>query len=130
MNANAATNEALFDQVCDLLQMRRRKRSHHTPLDTLNRLFVKCLVGQSIFGVDRPWLTSSNTIVTRETRSKLEFAKLGHSIGDAHDCEHPIVIIRHRGVERMLHGPERCRASLASGDLSLHTAFVLVVRNS
>jgi hypothetical protein len=128
MNASAATNEALFDQVCDLLQTGHRKRPHHTPLDTLNRLFVKHPDGQSRFDTGRPWLTSGNTVVTTETRSKQEFAKLGSPIGDAYDCDHPLVIIRHRNVERLLDGSDRCRAWSVSGDPSPHTAFVLVVR--
>jgi hypothetical protein len=128
MRASAATNDALFDQVCELLQVRHRKRAHHTPLDTLNRLFVKVLIGQSRFGVDRPWLTSRNTLVTTETRSKQEFATLAYPAVTADDSEDPIVVIRHRGVERILHGNGRCRSWAEKEDSSPCTALVLVVR--
>ena len=130
MDINTRTNEALFDQVCELLHLNRRKRPHHTPLDTLNRLFVKYGVGQSRYGTDRPWLTSSNTLVTSDTRSKQDFVKLAVPTEQAIDDELPIVLIRHRGVERVLYGHERCRAWSESGDFSTHTALVLVVQDS
>lgn len=126
MNDDAATaNEVLFDHVCGLLHAGHRKKPHHTPLDTLNRLFVKHVVGQSRFDVHRPWLTSSNTVVTQETRSVGEFA--GQTVVDAHDDTRPIVIIRHRGVERLVDGGDRARDT-DSGP-SHYTAFVLAVRD-
>ena len=128
MNRPARTNDMLFDVVCDLLQKGHRKKPHHTPLDTINRLFHKHLQGKPEIADNPPWLTSQNTLVTQETRSKLDFARLAHPVGDVRDCEHPIVIVRYRGVDCLLDGNHRCRAWLASTDMGEHTAYVLIVQ--
>jgi hypothetical protein len=127
MDQPAATNDMLFDAVCDLLQKGHRKKPHHTPLDTINRLFQKHLKGMSAIAGNPPRLTSQNTLVTQETRSKQEFAKLANPVGGARDCEHPIVIVRYRGVDCLLDGHLRARAWLTSADMSEHTAYVLIV---
>ncbi len=123
----AQTNEKLFDAVCDLLQKGHRKRPHHTPLDTLNRLFEKHLKAKPEIAANAPRLTSMNTRVIEETRSKQEFAILGHPEGAGRDSSYPIVIVRFRGVDCLLDGNHRCRAWKANGDTSLHTAYVLLV---
>ena len=128
MDRPAATNDMLFDAVCDLLQKGHRKKPHHTPLDTINRLFRKHLKGKPEIADNPPWLTSQNTFVTQETRSKQEFAKLANPVGGARDCEHPIVIVRYRGMDCLLDGNHRSRAWLASTDMSEHTAYVLIVQ--
>jgi hypothetical protein len=128
MDQPAATNDMLFDAVCDLLQKGHRKKPHHTPLDTINRLFQKHLKGRPAIADNPPRLTSHNTFVTQETRSKQELAKLANPLGGDRDCEHPIVIIRYRGVDCLLDGNHRGRAWLASTDMSEHTAYVLIVQ--
>jgi hypothetical protein len=45
----------LFDAVCDLLQKGHRKKPHHTPLDTINRLFQKHLKGKPKITDNPPW---------------------------------------------------------------------------
>jgi hypothetical protein len=120
-------NEGLFDRVCELLQKGHQKRPHHTPLDTLNRLFEKHLKGKPDIAANAPRLTSMNTRATEETRSKQEFVDLAHPEGEGRDSSFPIVIVRFRGVDCLLDGNHRCRAWKASGDKSLHTAYVLTV---
>jgi hypothetical protein len=128
MDRRAATNDMLFDAVCDLLQKWHRKKPHHTPLDTINRLFKKHLKGKPEIAANPPWLTSRNTLVTQETRSTQDLAKLADPVGGARDCEHPIVIVRYRGLDCLLDGYHRSRAGLASTDMSEHTAYVLIVQ--
>ena len=128
MDQPAATNDMLFDAVCDLLQKEHRKKPHHTPLDTINRLFQKHLKGEPKIADNPPWLTSQNTLVTQETRSKEELAKLANPVEGARDCERPIVIVRYRGVDCLLDGYHRSRAGLASTDMSEHTAYILIVQ--
>jgi hypothetical protein len=130
MDRPAARNDMLFDAVCDLLQKWHRKKTHHTPLDTINRLFKKHLKDKPEIAENPPWLTSQNTHVIQETRSNQEFAKLANPVGGARDCEHPIVIIRYRGLDCLLDGYDRSRAGLASTDMSEHTAYVLIVQPS
>jgi hypothetical protein len=128
MNERAKTNDALFDEVCAMLQAGHLKKPHHTPLDTINRLFSKYVKGKpSQLSANPPWLTSRNTVVTRETRSKQEFAKLAHPEGEARDSDHSIVIVRYRNVDCLLDGNHRGRAWLESGDAKPHTAYVLIV---
>lgn len=102
-------------------------RSRTTLPQYINRLFQKHLKGMPAIAANPPWLTSQNTLVTQETRSKQKFAKLTNPVGGARDCEHPIVIVRYRGVDCLLDGHHRGRAWLASADVSEHTAYVLIV---
>ena len=121
------TNNQLFDAVCELVQKGHRKRPHHTPLDTLNRLFQKHMKGRTDIPTDVPRLTSMNTRVTEETRPKQEFVELGRPEGEDHDSHHPIVVVRFRGLDCLLDGDHQSRAWKASGDNSMHTAYVLTV---
>ena len=123
----ANTNNQLFDAVCELVHNGHRKRPHHTPLDTLNRLFEKHLKGKGDIATNAPRLTGMNTRVTEVTRPKQEFVALSHPEGDGRDSPYPIVIVRFRGVDCLLDGNHRCRAWRASGDTSMHTAYVLTV---
>jgi hypothetical protein len=130
MDRPAATNDMLFDAVCDLLQKGHRKKPHHTPLHTINRLFQKHLKGKPKIADNPPWLTSQNTLVTLETRSKQELAKLANPVGAGQDCEHPIVIVRYRGLDFLLDGNHRGRAWLASTAMSEHSDVLIVQQPS
>ena len=124
MDRPAATNDMLFDAVCDLLQKGHRKKPHHTPLDTINRLFKKHLKDKPEIAENPPWLTSQNTLVTQETRSTQDLAKLADLAGGARDYEQPIVIIKYRGMDYLLGS----RAWPASTDMNEHAAYVLIVQ--
>ena len=126
--ADGSANDALFDEVCDLLQAGHRKKPHHTPLDTINRLFDKHLKEKPDLAENAPRLTSANTVVIRETKPKVDFAKLAHPIGEKRDADFPLVIVRYRGVDCLLDGNHRCRAWKADSDTTPHTAYVLIVQ--
>lgn len=117
--------EREFEEMLGLLQGHRR-RFHHTLRFTLNRLFQKSLAGG--FG-DLPYLRRSNTRVLRETRSKLEWAKLASMAkAEAYDSPNPIIVFRFRGTERLLDGHHRCRHWLLNDHREDHTAIVLDIR--
>jgi uncharacterized protein YoxC len=122
-----SSSSLMFDEVCSLLHS-MHSRPNHTPLETINRVFyknLKKLDQGSVASV--PWLTSMNTAVLKDTRSKKDFASLANPEGPARDCHHSIIVVRYGSTEFLLDGNHRCRAWKQNEDTGPHSAYLLIV---
>ncbi len=116
-----------FDDACKLLI--QHCKPGHTLEQTVNRLFLKHLRARPELAKNPPTLSHSNTLIVVETKTKQEFADLPlTSEGKAWESDALLVIVRYRGIDCLIDGSHRCRAWKTSGDVSAHTACVIVVR--
>ena len=129
MSAPEAAGYETYEDVCHLLQAGHRQ-GNNTPEQTLNRLFRKHLAAhQKDIAADPPWLSSSNTVVTTESRSKPALRELARR-SDSRPARHedfPVVIVRYRGRECLIDGGSRIHAWFEGGDTGDHPACIMTV---
>ena len=131
MTSDPAENAEQFRAVCQQIHEKHGRRSR-SPEASLNRMVQKYF-GDHHGHVPRPpELTPENTCVARETRSKLEFAKMAFDLHTGQqpsgDSGHSIIIARYGGADYLFDGNKRCRYWHKHGDTGPHEAYVLIVR--